>query len=440
MRFERLTEGSATPAHPAAGQATGLAAGLVVGPGQVRRRKVFYIPGYDPFPARRYRELYRTEGAAQAALSGYRLAQRQGETPCGWQVTGQFGAVAVETSVEVLPWSDLVRHSMTQGLPGTWMQLLRTVWAYLGSGALVRLLRLRKGPMLAALYPVAMIVAQLAVAAVAGCLAGSGLAESALAAQMPRGTGGAAGVLGGAGVAVVLLIWFRRQDRRLFAHYLMHDFAFVARDGGAYPAVMEDRIALFRAAVAAALRENWDEVLVVGHSSGAQIAVSVLADLVRAAVPPKRPVLGLLTLGQVIPMQSFLPGACRLRADLRDLSLRHDVPWVDVSAPGDGCCFALCDPVAVTGVAPPGAGSPLVISAAFRQTLRPETWARLRWRFHRLHFQYLCAFDSLPGAAADYDYFRITAGPMTLAARFAGRAPSRARITTPVSRHTSTAA
>ena len=31
------------------------------------RRKVFYIPGYDPFPPRRYRELYRSEGAAQAA-------------------------------------------------------------------------------------------------------------------------------------------------------------------------------------------------------------------------------------------------------------------------------------------------------------------------------------------------------------------------------------
>ena len=36
---------------------------------QVRRRRVFYIPGYDPFHPRRYRELYRKEGATQAAPS-----------------------------------------------------------------------------------------------------------------------------------------------------------------------------------------------------------------------------------------------------------------------------------------------------------------------------------------------------------------------------------
>jgi hypothetical protein len=106
-----------------------------------------------------------------------------------------------------------------------------------------------------------------------------------------------------------------------------------------------------------------------------------------------------------------------------------------VTAPGDGCAFALCDPVAVTGVAPEGQRWPLVISAAFSQTLSPARWKALRWRFFRLHFQYLCAFDR-PG---DYDYFQITAGALTLGQRFAGRAPSRSRITRAVNRHTSRA-
>ncbi|MGR3686217.1 MAG: hypothetical protein ACU0D5_08265 [Paracoccaceae bacterium] len=43
---------------------------------QVKRRRVFYIPGYDPIHPRRYRELYRKEGAAQAAVSGYEIALR----------------------------------------------------------------------------------------------------------------------------------------------------------------------------------------------------------------------------------------------------------------------------------------------------------------------------------------------------------------------------
>ena len=80
--------------------------------------------------------------------------------------------------------------------------------------------------------------------------------------------------------------------------------------------------------------------------------------------------------------------------------------------------------MAVSGVATPGKRWPLVISAAFSQTLSPERWQELRRRFFRLHFQYLCAFDR-PG---DYDYFRITAGPLTLADRYRGRPPSRTVI------------
>jgi hypothetical protein len=74
-----------------------------------------------------------------------------------------------------------------------------------------------------------------------------------------------------------------------------------------------------------------------------------------------------------------------------------------------------------------------VFSAAFTQSLTPARWKALRWRFFRLHFQYLCAFD----APKDYDYFQITAGPLSLARRYAGRAPSRSRIEKAVSKFTS---
>jgi hypothetical protein len=154
------------------------------------------------------------------------------------------------------------------------------------------------------------------------------------------------------------------------------------------------------------------------------LAVTVLADLLRDGVPSGGPALGFLSLGHAVPMVSFLPGAARLRGDLAYLSVQEGVTWVDVSAPGDGCSFALCDPVAVSGVAPPGQVWPLVVSAAFSQTLSAARWEALRRQYFRLHFQYLCAFDR-PG---DYDYFRITAGPLTLAERFRGRKASASRI------------
>ena len=391
---------------------------------QVHRRKVFYIPGYDPIHPRRYRELYRKEGADQARISGYDLTLKPGDGGgnYGWQVDTMIDGTATHADFEVLVWSDIVRGSMDQGIIATYGQLIRTAWAYIGTGALFRLMRLRKGPMIAALYPIVFLIAQLALALLVARTLGAVLATSGVP------------FLGWLGLIVIwpILTWFKRNDGRFFAYYLMHDYAYSASSLGANPPALEARMAAFAAQIRASLNAGYDEVLVVGHSSGAHLGVSILADLLRDGLGGQGARLSFLSLGQVVPMVSFLPDAHRLRRDLHDLSRQRTVPWVDVTAPGDGCAFALCDPVAVSGVAPADQVGPLVISAAFTQTLSPARWAQLRWRFFRLHFQYLCAFDR-PG---DYDYFQITGGPMTLSDRFADRAPTPSRITKPVNRFT----
>ncbi len=390
---------------------------------KLRRRHVFYIPGYDPIPARRYRELYRTESQAQAKISGYQvtLAPKTGDGPFGWHVSSVQDGVEVQTDVEVLVWSDIVQDSMSGSILATYRQLGQTAWTYVSTGTLKRLRQLRKGPVIAALYPVGMLLLQLLAAVFVVFLA------VALA--------GWWGLLPGLALAYGLLHWFRKIDNRLFAYYLMHDYAYSAQFKGETPDKLRHRLEEFADLIEVALKADVDEVLVVGHSSGAHLGVSVLADVLRRqAAVLKRPALSFLTLGQVMPMVSFLPKAQKLRSDLQFLSTQATLTWVDVSAPGDGCSFALCDPVAVGGVAGPDKKWPLVLSAAFTQTLSPERWKALRWRFFRLHFQYLCAFDR-PGT---YDYFRITAGPLTLAERFKERAPSNSRIETPVSKYTDT--
>jgi len=398
-------------------------------PRKVLKRRVFYLPGYDPFHPRRYRELYRVEAAKQAAISGYEISQSAGTGDrFGWRVEGRFGQDATLSEIDVLLWSDLVRVSMQTSVLQTYLALLRTAWIYVSTGTLGRLMLLRKGPVIAALYPVVVLLLQLAISAgLAGVL---GSAISGL-------TTPGAGWIVGLPAFVLMMRGWRAIDRRIFAYYLMHDYAWSASLRGAYPPELEDRLAVFGRAVAEALASDADEVLVVGHSSGAYLAVSMLADLIRSGrVPANGPALSLLTLGQVIPMVSFLPDAHRLRRDLRYLSERDEIAWVDVTAPGDGCSFAICDPVAVSGVGDRNKRWPLVFSAAFRQTLSNEAWGRLRWRFFRRHFQYLCAFDR----PRDYDYFAITAGPLTLGARYAGRKPSVNRIDVPVSKYNSIAA
>ncbi|MGI3211334.1 hypothetical protein ACROSR_09490 [Roseovarius tibetensis] len=393
----------------------------------VRRRRVFYIPGYDPVPPRRYRELYRTQSAAQASISGHDIKVVPGTLAArfGWQVAARIEGQETATDLTVLVWSDIVKDSMDRGILATYAQLVRTAAFYLGTGTLFRLMRLRKGPVIAALYPVALLLLQLMIALAAAWATGHLLA-------LWHPLAGWGGLV----VVPLVLAWFRRRDGRFFAYYLMHDYAYSASDHGAMSPRLAARLAEFADDVATALTEDYDEVLVVGHSSGVHLAVTVLADLIRAGrVPRDGPALSFLSLGHVVPMVSFLPRAWRLRADLAYLSTRPELFWLDVSAPGDGCAFALCDPVSVTGVAPAGKRWPLVISAAFTQTLSRERWRALRWRFFRLHFQYLCAFDR----PNDYDYFRITAGPQTLGQRFAGRKPSKSRIDRPTSHHTSVA-
>lgn len=396
---------------------------------KVRRRRVFYVPGYDPFPPRRYREFYRKEAQAQAVISGYEIALSAadpGSQGYVWRVDATIGGASTTSHMKVLVWSDLVQASMRRGVWATYLLMLRTLWIFASTGALAAMIHLRPGPMLAGAWPVAGLSVQFLIALAAGLGVLSGVVTL---------LGGALGwILGAAGgfVALTLILrLFRRIDTRFFTYYLLYDFAHTAAHRGAFAPELRARLDGFADEITAALASDIDEVLIVGHSSGAALAVALAAEVERRGLPATGARLALLTLGQAIPMQAFLPEARQLRADLRQLGESRRIAWVDVSAQGDGVCFWLTDPVAVCGVVTAACHQPLVFSAAFSQTLAPETWKRIRRQFFRLHIQYLAAFDR----PRDYDYFQITAGPLLLADRYRGRAPSPSVTRAPYSPH-----
>jgi hypothetical protein len=212
----------------------------------VRRRAVFYIPGYDPMPPRSYRERYRREAARQAALSGHEIALKpgEGEARDSWTVTARIEGAAVQTTITVLAWADIVRASMSGSIAATYLQLLRTAWVYLSTGALFRLMRLRKGPVIAALFPVAVLLGELVLAVALGVVVGGLVAGgigwvAGAAASLP------VSVLAGLAIAWAMLRWFKARDGKVFAYYLMHDYAYSARFRGANPPELEARLADF---------------------------------------------------------------------------------------------------------------------------------------------------------------------------------------------------
>ena len=381
----------------------------------VRHRAVFFIPGFDPIGARRYRELYRTQGAEQAGVSGYQLSvrgQQAGDGPYRWQAQLTDGETVSTAEIHYLGWTDLIRDAMTDSVVLAYWQMIRTAWIYISSGALARLIRLRPVPMVIALYPIFMMSLYFNIAFWSGVLVHWWTPPI-----LDYVTGTATFLL-------VMQALHRFDQRKLYAFYLMSDYSYAAQNKGRMPSSLAQRVEDW-AALIVARSVDVDEVLIVGHSSGAALAVHIAARLGEDAP------ISLLTLGHVVPMVSFLPTAGDLRRDLHTVSQRENVYWLDVTAPSDGACFALADPVAVSGVAVEDAPNPTVISGTFLRHMSPEQVRQHKRRYFRKHVQYLCAFGR-PGV---YDYFRITAGALSLRARFGGRGPTASRIVKALSPH-----
>jgi hypothetical protein len=225
-----------------------------------------------------------------------------------------------------------------------------------------------------------------------------------------------------AGLLMAAALWWigRRIEARYSMYWMMRSYAFTARQARGEVPDLEQRLdELAQRLVQRVRAQTDDEVLVVGHSSGAIMAASIVARALRlepglATLGPK---LSLLSLGQWIPLLGLLPTAGRFRDELRLLGATRGLCWVDFSAPPDGCCFALTHPITSCGVPhePADGAEVKLLNPRFAALFDAQAYAALRRDKFRMHFQYLRASD-LPG---DYDYFAITAGPLSLSARFA---------------------
>ncbi|MBP6852288.1 MAG: hypothetical protein KA164_11835, partial [Rhodoferax sp.] len=226
-----------------------------------------------------------------------------------------------------------------------------------------------------------------------------------------------------AGLLLAAALWFvgRRIEARYSMYWMMRSYAFTARQARDEVPDLEQRLdALAAQLVQRVHAQTDDEVLVVGHSSGAIMAASIVARALRLdpALAKGNTRLSLLTLGQWIPLLGLLPMATGFRDELQRLGATRSLSWVDFSAPPDGCCFALTHPITACGVpfdAASGADVKL-LNPRFAELFDAPAYAALKRDKFRLHFQYLRTADR-PG---DYDYLAITSGGLSLPARYAG--------------------
>lgn len=387
--------------------------------GRVRRRHVLYLSGFDPQGPAHYHALYAEQAALQAGVLGNGIdvgPRRRAGANAAWDVRwrGADGDTTVETCYEFLRWDDIVRLQWPRSRLRLVGLTLATTGRLLANGSLWRILQTSWPAFLALAAPAGLIVAT--ALAVLGATSLSWWVGVSLSPLL-----GAASALG---LLLGLVGWALRAQARGQAAWLMRSAAVILQQARGELPALEQRLDTFAdRLVALAASEGIDEVLVVGHSSGAMLAVSVLARALAAdpALLERTSKVALLTLGQCIPVLSYQPRASGFRAELAALRRRPTLTWIDVTAPPDGCCFALVDPTEVCLDGLPASerapGGPKRLSPRFAQSFSPRRYREIKRDKYRCHFQYLMATE-LPAA---YDYFSVTAGPLQLEERFAAR-------------------
>jgi len=376
-----------------------------------------YISGFDPKGPRFYHQLYAAEAAKRTAWHGGQIevgeARRQGRSATVWSVTAQLEDGETKTEFEILRWDDIMRAQMRKGL--FFSRMVDTYWLYATSGTLWKIFKLGYPPFITGIYPVVILMTfVLAGLIITGLFTWIGMAAFAAPAWI------AALLVAPVGYSVYRFTrWF---EKRVPYIWPVHVYNFAADRSRGRIGKIEERIDQFAERIRTCVRDSDDdEVLIVGHSNGASVAVSAIARALTAdpGLASRGPAIALLTLGESIMLDSLLPQAGDLRNELVQVAGDNGLAWIDITAPRDGACFARTDPLSASGMSSAvysDGPKPRLLSVSMTDLFSPETWSStLKHRWLRIHFQYLMAYEK----RTSYDYFAITAGPQTLQSRFA---------------------
>jgi pimeloyl-ACP methyl ester carboxylesterase len=398
----------------------------------VKQRRVFYLSGFDPRGGRHYHSLYQKEALLRPAEATSQIDVGRRKLVDGnlcWEVTStnkeHTGNAqpnpdhTARTDFNFLSWDDIVRQHWPKNGLKHWLAYLKQTPTYLLSGFFRKPWVLGppiKDPLIPAagllFFPNVLIVGTLLAMALSIWLMFSLLTQ----AQQPAWL---------AALASLPLAWGLWRCAHWFENsrdigWTMRSYAFTAKQSKGQVPELEARLTAFAQQVIARAKQNKDdEILIVGHSSGAVMAVAVMARALALCpeLPGFKAKLGLLTMGQCLPMLGLLPGADTFRAELHTLARAKGLFWVDVSAPSDRCCVAMIDPYVSCGVepAPDGEGSQfLAVNPLFHEVFAQPSYHALKKNAFQLHFQYIKA----PPAIGAYDYFEVSAGALSLEERF----------------------
>jgi hypothetical protein len=347
---------------------------------ETHRRRVFFIAGFDPRGVKGY---YKRLGEALAPIASVGPLERRGVHSAVWRLR----SAEAETIFEFLHWDDIVdRHWRAKGRFGAQAAAARALFVYQRCGLLARAREgaraVRWALLIMGLAPLALAVAALVLSFAAGAL-GSW--------AVPYGGWLAAPALVGALYAA------DRMWRALNLEWLAKGFACIVETAKGEASPWDERCAAFAARIAEIEHEaEADEIVVVGHSLGAILAMMTLARYLALGERPRRRI-AFATLGNIIPFYTWIETGRRAMREGESVARSPFVEWIDVTSGSDPASACRMGPLV---------GSDILVprwEPEFHRFLTPERFRYIRRRPLDFHFQYLKPADYEGG----FDFVRM---------------------------------
>ena len=358
---------------------------------------MFQVGGYDPTsPEAAYRRFNRELRRFETTWCVTARTTEPDVTPdeVRWTVATAGNDWAVETAYHLVRWDDVItsdwQRSDWRRIPsgllafadflwnGAFLGYLRTNWRYAGFF----------------LYPY-VLLAVLAIVALLGGITVGNLSSS---------------VLVGTAITVALFVALMQgPGRRLFLQHLLDDWIFARRYVRGEHAVLGPRLDRVAERLCEAARAGEaDEVLILGHSLGAVLAIDLLDRALR--LEPRLGQAGsavaLISVGSSIPKIGLHRAAARFRTAVERVASVRAIFWGDYQTLTDVMNFYKVDPLIDMGLK---GRSPLIRQVRVKAMLDPAAYRRIKRNFFRVHRQFVSANDR----RAAYDYFMLLCGPLS---------------------------
>jgi pimeloyl-ACP methyl ester carboxylesterase len=384
---------------------------------RVQHRHIIYVQGYDPRGLAQYYRMFRTElrkfgrlYQLSASISRPQVAA-DGET-ASWTIETKAGDWQTRTSYDFLRWEDLIQRDLAAPIWGTVFHAMWIYWRLVFSGTIARFWKAHWRFATFITYPHVMLLIE----ALGSLGIAFGFAKGLQALGIPELFSiAAAAALFIATIGTVL----KATENLTYLLYLLSDTIWTWEFSHRQRPEWDQRIDRFAQYLASVARSSdAEEIVVVGHSSGSFLGAEILARALELDPGLGRhgPRIVLLTIGGNFPIVGFHAASKGFRDHLRLLAIEPSIDWIDCQSRKDVMNFYPFDPIVGHGIdAGASRRNPTIVSVRFREIIKPEHYNLFRWKFFRVHFQFVMA-NELPHA---YDFFMIVCGPIPLSERMA---------------------